>query len=159
MGAVMDEPTGSCCIQTAIARFTARHSRWSSRVQPRAFERLELLIGKPVRTVLRGRDYSNVILLPGGDEETGLCRPRLVATQLHSPSGKEHPDIPCLRCQPVERKPNSCCGSMDQKAHPSELDGNIGQPDLPYVNTGEPRRADGAASNTPPKAFRLSPSC
>lgn len=33
----------------------------------------------------------------------------------------------------------------------SELDGNIGQPDLPYVNTGEPRRADGAASNTPPK--------
>src|SRR5215813_2508815 len=41
----------------------------------------------------------------------------------------------------------------------SELDGNIGQPDLPYVHTGEPRRADGAASNTPPKAFCWSPSC
>src|SRR5437764_1175368 len=82
MGAAMDEPTGFCCIQTAIARFTARHSRWSSRVQPRAFARLELLRGKPVREVLRGRDYSNVILLPGGDEETGLVRPRLVATQL-----------------------------------------------------------------------------
>ena len=26
-------------------------------------------------------------VLNGGDEETGLCRPRLVATQLHRPSG------------------------------------------------------------------------
>ncbi len=39
-------------------------------------------MGKPVRAVLRGRTHSNVILLPGGDEETGFVRPRLVATQL-----------------------------------------------------------------------------
>src|SRR2546426_4459595 len=82
MGAVMDEPTESCFIPTAIARFTTRHSRWSSRVQPRAFERLELLMGKPVRAVLRGRDHSNVILLPGGDEETYRKATRLVPTQL-----------------------------------------------------------------------------
>jgi len=36
-------------------------------------------------------------VLNGGDEETGLVRPRLVATQR-----KVDPDIPCLRCQPVE---------------------------------------------------------
>src|SRR5215212_2939307 len=30
-------------------------------------------MGKPVRAVLRGRDHSNVILLPGGGEETYLC--------------------------------------------------------------------------------------
>ena len=82
MGAVMDEPTGSCFIQTAIARFTTRHERWSSRVQPRAFERLELLRGKPVRAVLRGRDRSNAILLPGGREETYSNATRLAPTQL-----------------------------------------------------------------------------
>jgi hypothetical protein len=54
-------------------------------------------MGKPVRAVLRGRDHSNVILLPGGDEETGLSRPRLVATQR-----KDHPDTPCLRCLPAQ---------------------------------------------------------
>ena len=35
-------------------------------------------------------------VLNGGDEETGLVRPRLVATQLPSPSVKVDPDIPCL---------------------------------------------------------------
>jgi hypothetical protein len=34
----------------------------------RAFERLELLIGKPVRAVLRGLGESNLAWLPGGDD-------------------------------------------------------------------------------------------
>src|SRR5436309_4300610 len=34
--------------------------------------------------------------------------------------------------------------------------GRTGQPVLPCMPTGEPQRADGAASNTPPTAFRLS---
>src|SRR6185295_4005456 len=100
MGAVMDESTGSCFIQTAITRFTTRHLRWSSRVQPRTFERLELLMGKPVRAVLRGQDPSNVILLPGGDEETGLRRPRLVATQRECGSSRaERTHHLCCRMQ------------------------------------------------------------
>src|SRR4029453_14562341 len=34
---------------------------------------------------------------------------------------------------------------------------NMGQPDLPRVTTRKPQSADGAVSNTPPTAFRLSP--
>jgi hypothetical protein len=34
------------------------------RVRIRAFERLELLMGKPVRAVLRGRGDGNITLLP-----------------------------------------------------------------------------------------------
>ena len=33
---------------------------------------------------------------------------------------------------------------------------NTGQPDLPRVTTRKPQSADGAVSNTPPTAFRLS---
>ena len=101
MGAVMDEPTGSCFIQTAIARFTTRHERWSSRVQPRAFERLELLRGKPVRAVLRGRDRSNAILLPGGDEETCSNVTRLVPTQLRQ---QVSASVRCRRSQGSEKR-------------------------------------------------------
>jgi len=48
-------------------------------------------------------------------------------------------------------------GVWTRRIHLPDLDGNTGQPDLPCVNTGEPQRADGAARNTPPKAFCLRP--
>ena len=47
-------------------------------------------------------------VLNGGDEETGLVRPRLVATKLQSPSGNCYPDIPCLICQSVNQNWESC---------------------------------------------------
>jgi len=37
--------------------------------------------------------------------------------------------------------------------------GNMDQPVLLHVNVGEPQRADGASRNTPPTAFRWSPTC
>jgi|SRR5207249_2002190 len=41
----------------------------------------------------------------------------------------------------------------------ANVTGSVDKPDLPHAYTGEPQRADGAARNTPPTAFRLSPSC
>ena len=38
--------------------------KWQSRVLPKAFERLELLMGKLIRAVLRGRGDGNIISLP-----------------------------------------------------------------------------------------------
>src|SRR5262249_10859735 len=43
------------------------------------------------------------------------------------------------------------CSSLDNIA------GDTGQPALPCVDTGEPQRAEGATSNTPPPACRWSP--
>jgi len=40
-----------------------------------------------------------------------------------------------------------------------DAEGDMGKPELPHVDPGEPQRADGAARNTPPKALRLRPSC
>jgi hypothetical protein len=36
-----------------------------------------------------------------------------------------------------------------------DAEGDMGKPEVPHIYTGEPQRADGAARNTPPKAFRL----
>src|SRR4029453_17658031 len=43
------------------------------------------------------------------------------------------------------------CSSLDN------IEGDTGPPALPCVNTGEPQRAEGATSNTPPTACRLRP--
>ncbi len=43
-------------------------------------------------------------VLNGEVEETDHRALRLDLTQLHRPTGKEAPDIPCLRCQLVNLK-------------------------------------------------------
>ena len=52
------------------ARIVKVYPQWISCVQQRAFERLELLMGKPVRAVLRGLGGSNSVWLPGGGRES-----------------------------------------------------------------------------------------
>jgi hypothetical protein len=50
----------------------------------------ETLSGYPLRMIEGVEPDAIKVASPvlnGGDEETGLCRPRLVATQLHSPTG------------------------------------------------------------------------
>src|SRR6266849_3157369 len=89
-------------------------------------------------------------VLNGGDEETGLVRPRLVATQLHSPSGKVDPDRPCLECQPVEPAMRCLCkaGTHAYSIGWERMGIQVNLM-LPWRKTGEPQSGDGAFSNTP----------
>jgi RNA-directed DNA polymerase len=58
------QPIGCCCIPTVTGKSIAKGWTWRSRVPTRALERLELLTGKLVRAVLRGRGGGNITLLP-----------------------------------------------------------------------------------------------